>query len=319
MTMGSRRLFATLRALPALTAVTAVIFATASILVALNAVLWYPDKNPRGAIVGLAVACFLIASYVLARGRRFTSSEALVLVVLKLFVFGGLTWRTESAGGAMTHGASLSITGVYVMWFLHPVAGRVVLFFGAAWWFAAILHHDKPDLVPFALSILAQAIALTEVLSQIKRHMDRVARTDPLTGAMNRLGVSERLERDLTRASRSGDPLTVIAVDLDGLRTVNNTMGHAAGDRLLASSSRHWRERMRRRDALGRLGGDEFLFVLPSTTAGEADEMLRRFAVSSPGAWSAGVAMARSGDSVESLLSRADQLMYVQKAARQSV
>jgi diguanylate cyclase (GGDEF)-like protein len=319
MTMRPKRLFADPRALPALTAVTAVVFGSSSVLLALNATFWHPGRNPRDVIAGLAVVCFLLAMYVLARGKRFTDAEALVLVAAKLCVAGRLTWTTDSSGGAMVHGAGLSITGVYVIWFLHPVAGRLVLFFGASWWFAAIIHQDKPDLVPFAISLLAQAIVATEVLSRIKRHMDHLARTDPLTGALNRLGISKLLERELAKASRNGAPLCVVAVDLDGLRTVNNTLGHAAGDELLASSSRHWKERMRRRDALGRIGGDEFVLLLPSTTKDEADQMMQRLARTSPGAWSAGITTARTSDTVESIMSRADQLMYVQKAARQSV
>jgi diguanylate cyclase (GGDEF)-like protein len=319
MTMGPRRLLNVLRALPALTAVTALVFGSFSVLLALNAAQWHPGKNPRDVIAGLAVVCVLLAVYVLARGKRFTAAEALVLVALKLYVVGRLTWNTDSSGGAIAHGAGLSIAGVYVVWFLHPVAGRLVLFFGASWWFVAILHQDKPDLVPLALSLVAQAIVATEVLSMIKRHMDHLARTDPLTGALNRLGISRLLERELAKASRDGAPLCVIAVDLDGLRTVNNTLGHAAGDELLASTSRHWQAGMRRRDALGRIGGDEFVLILPSTAQDEADQMMRHFARTSPGAWSAGVATALTSDTVESILRRADQLMYVQKAARQSV
>jgi diguanylate cyclase (GGDEF)-like protein len=319
MTTRPEQLFADLRALPALTAVTALVYVSSAVVLTLNAALWHPDKNPRDAIGGLAVACVVLAVYVLARGKRFTDTEALVLVALKMYVVGRLTWSTDSSGGAMTHGAGLSVTGVYVMWFLHPVAGRVVLFFGAVWWFVAILHQDKPDLVPFAFALLAQAIVLTEVLSRVKRRMDQLARTDPLTGALNRLGLSEFLERELTKASRKGAPLCVIAVDLDGLRTVNNTLGHAAGDELLARSSRHFEEGIRRRDAVGRIGGDEFVLVLPSTTRSEADQMIRRLASTSPGTWSAGVATARTGDTVEAILSRADQLMYVQKAGRPSV
>jgi diguanylate cyclase (GGDEF)-like protein len=108
----------------------------------------------------------------------------------------------------------------------------------------------------------------------------------------------------------------VVAVDLDGLRTINNTRGHAAGDQLLVSTSRHWSKGVRRRQVIGRIGGDEFVFVLPSTSADQAEEMMSGLAATSPGAWSAGVAVAGSQDTVESILERADQLMYLQKAAR---
>lgn len=308
-----------LRALPSLTAATAVMFGSASLLLIVGAVLWEPGKNPRWVIASLAAVSVLFVVWVLVRGSRLRSSEALFLAAVQLFVIGALTWTTELALGAFANGTVLPIIGIYVIWFLHPVAGRVVLFFGSAWWFAAILHHDSSALMPFAVSLLGQTIISTEVLARIKRQMDRVARTDPLTGVLNRLGVTEVLERELAKASRGKEQLCVVAIDLDGLRTINNTLGHTAGDQLLERSCQHWSERMRRRDAIGRIGGDEFLFVLPGTSLNEADQIMYRLAVSSPGAWSAGVALALRGETVESILERADRRMYVQKAARQSV
>lgn len=310
--------FSALRALPSLTAATAVMFGSAAVLLVVGAVLWEPGKNPRWVITSLAFVSLLFVAWVAARGSRLTKTEALCMSAVQLFVIGALTWTTDLSLGAFANGTVLPIIGVYVIWFLHPIAGRVVLLFGAAWWFAAILHQDNSTLVPFAISLLAQTIVSTEVLSRIKRQMDHVARTDPLTGVLNRLGVTEVLERELDKASRRNENLCVVAVDLDGLRAINNTMGHTAGDQLLESSSRHWSERMRRRDAIGRIGGDEFLFVLPDTSVGEADQMMRRLAETSPGAWSAGVALAREDESVESILERADRRMYQQKAARQS-
>lgn len=314
--MRPKRLLAALVPASSLTSITAIVFGSAAVVLAVNALFWQPARNPRWVIAALAVTCVLIALYVLARGKRFTVTEAFVLAAVKLFAAGSLTWTTESTAGAVANGAGLSITGVYVMWFLHPLAGRAVLFLGTLWWFAAILHHDDRDLIPVAVSLVVQAIVSTEVLSRIKRQMDRSARTDPLTGVLNWLGVREFLDRELVKSARARKPLCVVAVDLDGLRTINNTLGHAAGDQLLVSTSRHWREGVRRRHAIGRIGGDEFLFVLPSTSADAADEMMRGLAATSPGAWSAGVAVATGEDTVESIVERADQLMYVQKASR---
>lgn len=318
MSTERERAFAALRALPTLTAATAMMFGSASVLLVVGAILWEPGKNPRWVITTLAVVSLVFVSWVLTRGKHLTQLEALFMVAVQLFVIGALTWSTDLALGAFANGTVLPIIGIYAIWFLHPIAGRAVLFLGAVWWFAAILHQHDSALVPFAFSLLAQTIVSTEVLARIKRQMDRVARTDPLTGTLNRRGITEVLERELDRALRRKENLCVVAIDLDGLRMVNNTFGHNAGDQLLESSSRHWRERMRRRDVIGRIGGDEFLFVLPLTSAEEANRMMRRLAETSPGAWSAGVALAKSGETVESILERADQRMYVQKVARQT-
>jgi GGDEF domain-containing protein len=88
---------------------------------------------------------------------------------------------------------------------------------------------------------------------------------------------------------------------------------------LLASSTRHWIDRLRSRDAIGRTGGDEFLLILPGTTMEQAEHVVAGLVVGSPGAWSSGVAMAKPGDTTESLLERADRRMYRDKAARRSI
>jgi diguanylate cyclase (GGDEF)-like protein len=146
--------------------------------------------------------------------------------------------------------------------------------------------------------------------------MDRLVSTDLLTGILNRRGIDDVLATELRHAVKKKQALSVVAIDLDGLRTVNNTHGHTAGDRLLESATRHWREGLRRRDSVGRTGGDEFLVVLPSTTIEQAVEVVRRLAAESPAAWSAGIAMAKPGDSIQSILERADSRMYADKAAR---
>ncbi|MCL3817318.1 GGDEF domain-containing protein [Aeromicrobium wangtongii] len=146
--------------------------------------------------------------------------------------------------------------------------------------------------------------------------MDRLARTDPLTGTLNRLGITETVDRELHRALRRQRPLAVVAIDLDGLREINNTLGHHAGDQLLETITRHWLGAIRGGDDVGRTGGDEFLFVLPDTREEEAENFVRRMASSSPGAWSAGVAGAEPGDTALSLVERADRRMYVDKAIR---
>ncbi len=310
--------WAALRALPPLTSATATMYGCGSVLLVAGAVTWEPGKNPRWVISSLAVLAVVFFAWTMLRGRRFTRAEALVMTTAQLVTVGCLTWTTQLSIGAFANGTVLPIVGVYVIWFLHPVAGRVVLYSGAAWWFAAIVHQESQLLVPFALSLLAQTVIAAEVFARIKGRMDRLARTDPLTGTLNRRGVTEVLEREMARASRRDESLSVVAVDLDGLREVNNSYGHKAGDRMLERASRHWSTSLRRRDTIGRTGGDEFLFVLPATSMEQADRIVERLSEASTVRWSAGIAMAKPGDSAESVLERADRRMYVAKAARQT-
>jgi diguanylate cyclase (GGDEF)-like protein len=317
MELSSPRLVTSVRELPPLVAATAAMYGSGSVLLVAGAVTWQPGRNPRGVIASLAVVALILFVWTMARGTRFTQTEALAMTAFQLATIGCLTWTTHLVLGAFANGTVLPIVGVYAMWFLQPVAGRVVLYLGASWWLVAILHHDRAALAPLAVSVLVQTVIATEVFALIKARMDRQARTDPLTGTMNRRGITEVLRRELERAVRRGQPISVAAIDLDGLREVNNSYGHRAGDEMLELVSRHWIDGVRDHDAIGRTGGDEFLLVLPSTSLEQAQEIVRRLSDESPGRWSAGVAMAKPQDSVESMLDRADDRLYVAKAARQ--
>lgn len=319
MHVSATRLWETLRTMPPLTIATAAMYGCGSVLLVGGAVMWEPGKNPRWIIAALAVVSAGFFVWTVLRGRRFTPAEALAMTVFQVVSIGCLTWTTDLTLGAFANGTVLPIVGVYTMWFLPPVPGRVVLYGGTIWWFGAILHQDDPTLLPFAVSLVVQTVIATEVFSRIKRRMDRLARTDPLTGVLNRRGITEVLQRELSAALRRGHSVSVVAVDLDGLREVNNSRGHRAGDELLETITRHWVGSVRRRDEVGRTGGDEFLFVLPSTTKDEAESLVKRLAETSPGSWSAGIAVVKPDDSLTSLLERADRRMYVAKASRQGI
>ena len=307
-----------LSALPPLTSATAAMFGSATVLLVAGAISWVPGKNPRGAIVVLALVAVVFFLWTLARGARFTVDEALVMTTAQLAAVGCLTWTTHLMIGAFANGTILPIVGVYTIWFLRPVIGRVVLYSGALWWLVAVLQHDRPALTPFAASVLIQTVVATEVFARLKARMDRLARTDPLTGTLNRRGVTEVLARELNRATRRQRPISIVAIDLDGLREVNNSLGHGAGDDLLTAVTRHWIASVRRDDSVGRTGGDEFLLVLPDTSLDQAHAIVDRLSATSPGAWSAGVAMAKPEDSAESMLERADSRLYEAKASRQT-
>jgi diguanylate cyclase (GGDEF)-like protein len=319
MELISSRLAGPLRGLPPLAAATAVMYGSGSALLVVGLLTWEPGKNPRWVIGTLAAISVVFLVWTLARGRRLTQGEALAMSGVKLFTIGCLTWTTHLMLGAFANGTVLPIAGLYAVWFLHPVAGRAVLYAGIVWWSAAILQHGDRTLVPFAASIVVQTVVATEVFARIKQRMDQVARTDPLTGTLNRRGIAEVLQRELERAHRRDRPLSVVAIDIDGLREVNNTKGHHAGDAMLASVSRHWIDGVRQHDAIGRTGGDEFLLVLPGTSLEQAKTIVRRLTDESPGAWSAGVAMAKPHDSAESMLERADSRLYEAKSSRPTV
>ena len=102
------------------------------------------------------------------------------------------------------------------------------------------------------------------------------AMRDQLTGLPNRRAWRDRLAQELAGAARSGRPLSVAVVDLDGLKQVNDTHGHEQGDQLIRRSAHAWAGAVRRADFLARLGGDEFVVLLPDCTEAAAAEIARR-------------------------------------------
>lgn len=117
---------------------------------------------------------------------------------------------------------------------------------------------------------LAFAAAIALKNAQLVEQLQSAASTDPLTGLSNRRAMEERLGAELSRTHRHQIRTSVVMLDIDRFKLVNDTLGHGAGDRLLAELSRILRQQCRTLDAIGRMGGDEFLVILPMTTAEEA-------------------------------------------------
>jgi diguanylate cyclase (GGDEF)-like protein/putative nucleotidyltransferase with HDIG domain len=153
--------------------------------------------------------------------------------------------------------------------------------------------------------------------------LSEAARTDSLTGLLNRRGFEERLEDELRRASRTGGPVSLVVGDLDHFKLVNDRFGHHVGDEALRKFSALVLESKRSIDGAGRIGGEEFALVLPDTDAAGAHvlaERLRRHVRDAlveyglPLSVSLGVASyPRHGQTSDELLRRADQAMYLAK------
>ena len=115
----------------------------------------------------------------------------------------------------------------------------------------------------------ATMAALAYEAARQREHLRHQAATDGLTGLLNHRGTQERLRREIEAAAASGRPLSVVVVDLDHFKRINDSYGHAEGDKVLAATAAKLRSVVREGDAVGRLGGEEFVLVLPGV-AGEA-------------------------------------------------
>ena len=200
-----------------------------------------------------------------------------------------------------------------------PVSGRFVLLRDVS------ERHRAERSLEAANQLLQSRLVEIEALQESLREQ---ALRDPLTGLFNRRYLDETLERELVRAERSGEPLAAVLLDLDGFKVLNDRLGHAAGDELLRELGLLLRAKTRRSDYACRYGGDEFLVVMPGSSAqeaaGRADDLRRAFAgqyATSPRqgvvcTLSAGVAVYpdHAGD-LHALLAAADLALYAAKAA----
>ncbi|MEM1402769.1 MAG: diguanylate cyclase [Pseudomonadota bacterium] len=156
--------------------------------------------------------------------------------------------------------------------------------------------------------------------------------TDPLTGAGSRLAYDEAIARELSRSARHGDEFVLAVLDIDHFKRVNDGFGHSAGDKALQLVVQVIKDRIRASDQLFRVGGEEFVLLLPSTSRAQAGPVLEtiRGSVESsefhyenrpvPITLSAGLTAATADDTAESLYARADDCLYrAKKAGRNQV
>ena len=193
-----------------------------------------------------------------------------------------------------------------------------------AWW--SVVNSVALATSVCVLFFLGLNIALRRVvLSPIQtsfRNYRRMAATDMLTALANRREFMARTEAAVRRAERSGKPLSVIVLDIDHFKRLNDTHGHAAGDDVLRELGRCLNDSSKRRDLPARLGGEEFVVLLPGSHMRHARRFAealcktianKRFSHVSQVTASFGVAQRNAGESTDALLKRADDALYLAK------
>ena len=175
------------------------------------------------------------------------------------------------------------------------------------------------------LSTRKQANEAEERVKKLEQELEQVSelvREDQLTGALNRRGMEETLEREFKRSGRAHALLCVGLIDIDNFKQLNDTLGHQGGDEALVHLTRVIKEALRPSDSVARYGGEEFLIILPNTGIQEAMETLERLQRELTKkffmhnnerkliTFSAGVALRAEGEDKEDLIGRADKAMY---------
>ena len=168
-----------------------------------------------------------------------------------------------------------------------------------------------------AVRLLALEAAIAIERGELLGRLEVAARTDDLTGLLNRRAWDSELGRELGRAERQALPLCVAVLDLDRFKQYNDAHGHQAGDRFLKQVAGTWSGALRTTDILARHGGEEFALAMPGLDVEAARTMLDRLRGMRPSGQtcSAGVCVWDGSESAEKLLARADAALYEAKAA----
>ena len=193
------------------------------------------------------------------------------------------------------------------------------------WW----LIESSPEVARNLFRILAGRVRHDDAMlgesRRLHTHLERIATIDALTGLRNRRWLDDMFPRQLDRASRTGQPVALLMIDVDRFKSLNDAHGHLVGDAVLCRLAQVLAGHVRAQDLLARYGGEEFVVLLPDTDADAAETSAERLrqAVEVAGRESSappqrlpavtvslGVASRHEEEALASLLERADQALY---------
>jgi diguanylate cyclase (GGDEF)-like protein len=247
-----------------------------------------------------------------------------------LFAYGGLfglTMLQAHTGGVSSQYAVLLVMAT--IWFGVMATQREMLVglgVMAACCIGPMLIFGSPAYPvdwPQAVILVVVIAAVMGTLSMLSAESQRLTRRlrheashDPLTKVLNRRGWEQESARDAARAGRSGESLTVVLLDLDRLKGINDSLGHDAGDRILCDTAERVATAFRGVDVIARVGGDEFAVLLTGATPDDAFGAVERLRAATPedASFSAGIAVAAADESPEELMRRADLALYEAKS-----
>ena len=235
------------------------------------------------------------------------SSTMLVLILLCIgiasFSFPSILSREQGAYSFYLNQAVRSLVGLVLV-------------------FSVYLIYQQTMIIRMRNQLANQIESLAKVQS-LTDEVYKLAALDQLTGLYNRRSGEQRLAEEISRAVRHQRPLTVLLIDLDGLKQINDKLGHAAGDLVLKTFSERLQKAIRGSDLAVRLGGDEFMALLPECRAEEVGHVMGRIqgleveyeGTRIPIRFSRGWTDYKPGETSEELLKRADEALYADKRA----
>ena len=234
------------------------------------------------------------------------SSTVLVLILLTLavasFAFPAIL-KEDSTSSFYLNQAVRALVGIVLL-------------------FSVYLVYQQTLLIRMRNQIADQITSLAKV-ENLTAEVYKLAALDQLTGLYNRRSGEQRLAEEISRATRYDRPLTLVMLDLDGLKQINDASGHAAGDAVIKAFAERIQRAIRGSDLAVRLGGDEFMVLLPECKPEEVKHVLGRLQgleVTHQGEkiqcrFSSGWTDYKPGETPQELLNRADLALYTEKRA----
>jgi diguanylate cyclase (GGDEF)-like protein len=298
-----------------------VLYAAGAVLVAASLILPHPAQSDDGAILAIATAAGIAAILLFALAHRLPAWLLQVVIGLGSVL---ISLCVYFAGQPSAY-VAMFIWVLLVSGFFFPGRRTAVQ---VAWLLAvyAVVLFSIPDLgyspltrlllTGFAFGTAAAVVSwLSESINRRVEVSESRARTDPLTGIANRRWLDKELRRELAWAKRHGSPLSAAIIDLDNLKTFNDEHGHLAGDHLLVSAVKAWRGAVRPSDFIARVGGDEFMLLMPDCPPDSALSVLDRVREATPdgASCSAGLTLWNDPESALELFNRADAALYTAK------
>jgi diguanylate cyclase (GGDEF)-like protein len=248
-----------------------------------------------GAAFGLIPALTLMQAY-----SGGAASGYSVLVIIPMVWFGLEATDVELVAGMIVLAACCALPMVLV----GPPA------YPRSWGHAALLTL-------IGIAVAGSLRAVTRELAMVARRFAHEAVVDDLTGLLNRRGWRYTAPRELARAARSGNPITLVTLDLDNFKELNDELGHEQGDRALRDTAERIRATLRAGDVVARLGGDEFVALLTNSTLTGSLTAIDRLRESTPPSesFSSGIAVWDRREELPELLRRSDLALYAAKDA----
>jgi diguanylate cyclase (GGDEF)-like protein len=293
-------------------------------------------RSPQVDLVGAwaLVLCSAVVAAVFWLGRDSLPNWTLFagIVAGTVMITMGVWVNGERDGGAAAFNEVYYVWPVVFAAYYFPLRILVVELAVAAASYATVLVIMDPGSIGVTrwLIVTTMLAGVGGLISRLQSRVDELvarlsdtARRDPLTGLLNRRGFEERLDAELARATRSESPVGLIVGDVDYFKTVNDRLGHPAGDAVLLRVAKLLASICRRGDTVARLGGEEFVFIVADADSEAAFDLAERAREKVEQAFADGpvpltvsfgaVSFPVDGTTAESLIATADQALYLAK------